>query len=68
VRLDFRRETGGFFLPGRIAIPARRGLILRHFRKARGLGGMRLTADGQLRNCLFSTSEYDLMPALRGGA
>jgi len=28
---------------------------------------MRLTADGQLRNCLFSTSEYDLMPALRGG-
>lgn len=27
---------------------------------------MRLTADGQLRNCLFSTSEYDLMPVLRG--
>ncbi len=27
---------------------------------------LRLTADGQLRNCLFSTSEYDLIPALRG--
>ena len=27
---------------------------------------LRLTADGQLRNCLFSTTEYDLMPALRG--
>jgi cyclic pyranopterin phosphate synthase len=27
---------------------------------------LRLTADGQLRNCLFSTSEYDLLPALRG--
>ncbi|MDR5698789.1 GTP 3',8-cyclase MoaA [Agromyces aerolatus] len=26
---------------------------------------LRLTADGQLRNCLFSTSEYDLVPALR---
>ncbi|WP_336631494.1 MULTISPECIES: GTP 3',8-cyclase MoaA [unclassified Microbacterium] len=28
---------------------------------------LRLTADGQLRNCLFSTGEYDLVPALRGG-
>ncbi|MBD3940155.1 GTP 3',8-cyclase MoaA [Microbacterium sp. NEAU-LLC] len=28
---------------------------------------LRLTADGQLRNCLFSTTEYDLLPALRGG-
>ena len=27
---------------------------------------LRLTADGQLRNCLFSTSEYDLLPILRG--
>lgn len=26
---------------------------------------LRLTADGQLRNCLFSTTEYDLMPTLR---
>lgn len=26
---------------------------------------MRLTADGQLRNCLFSTAEYDLLPVLR---
>jgi len=26
---------------------------------------LRLTADGQLRNCLFSTSEYDLLPSLR---
>ncbi|MEN2738174.1 GTP 3',8-cyclase MoaA [Microbacterium sp. X-17] len=29
---------------------------------------LRLTADGQLRNCLFSTTEYDLMPILRGGS
>ncbi|MFE1644262.1 GTP 3',8-cyclase MoaA [Microbacterium sp. P01] len=29
---------------------------------------MRLTADGQLRNCLFSTTEYDLLPLLRAGA
>jgi len=28
---------------------------------------LRLTADGQLRNCLFSTTEYDLVPILRGG-
>ncbi len=28
---------------------------------------VRLTADGQLRNCLFSTTEYDLMPILRDG-
>ncbi|MGR6740573.1 GTP 3',8-cyclase MoaA [Microbacterium sp. F1-18] len=26
---------------------------------------MRLTADGQLRNCLFSIDEYDLLPVLR---
>jgi cyclic pyranopterin phosphate synthase len=26
---------------------------------------LRLTADGQLRNCLFSIAEYDLLPALR---
>jgi cyclic pyranopterin phosphate synthase len=29
---------------------------------------LRLTADGQLRNCLFSTSEFDLMPVLRSDA
>jgi cyclic pyranopterin phosphate synthase len=29
---------------------------------------LRLTADGQLRNCLFSTTEYDLLPALRSDA
>jgi len=28
---------------------------------------LRLTADGQLRNCLFATDEYSLLPALRGG-
>lgn len=27
---------------------------------------LRLTADGQLRNCLFSTNEFDLVPLLRG--
>ncbi|KAA9085189.1 GTP 3',8-cyclase MoaA [Microbacterium radiodurans] len=26
---------------------------------------MRLTADGQLRNCLFSIDEYDLLPVMR---
>lgn len=29
---------------------------------------LRLTADGQLRNCLFSNDEYDLTGLLRGGA
>jgi len=29
---------------------------------------LRLTADGQLRNCLFSTSEWDARAVLRGGA
>ncbi|HJB62108.1 MAG TPA: GTP 3',8-cyclase MoaA [Candidatus Microbacterium pullistercoris] len=29
---------------------------------------LRLTADGQLRNCLFSNSEFDLVPLLRGSA
>lgn len=29
---------------------------------------LRLTADGQLRNCLFSTTEYDLLPLVRAGA
>ncbi|MEL5990329.1 GTP 3',8-cyclase MoaA [Microbacterium phosphatis] len=29
---------------------------------------LRLTADGQLRNCLFSTTEFDLLPILRGDA
>ncbi|KAF2416748.1 cyclic pyranopterin phosphate synthase [Microbacterium sp. B35-30] len=28
---------------------------------------LRLTADGQLRNCLFSTTEYDVLPILRDG-
>jgi len=29
---------------------------------------VRLTAEGRLRNCLFSTDETDLRPLLRGGA
>ncbi len=29
---------------------------------------LRLTADGQLRNCLFSNSEYDLLPIIRGAS
>lgn len=29
---------------------------------------LRLTADGQVRNCLFSLAEYDLLPVLRGGS
>jgi cyclic pyranopterin phosphate synthase len=29
---------------------------------------LRLTADGQFRNCLFSTTEWDVREVLRGGA
>jgi cyclic pyranopterin phosphate synthase len=29
---------------------------------------VRLTADGQIRNCLFARSESDLRASLRGGA
>jgi len=29
---------------------------------------IRLTADGQIRTCLFSTTEYNLRDHLRGGA
>jgi cyclic pyranopterin phosphate synthase len=29
---------------------------------------LRLTADGQFRNCLFSTTEWDVRAVLRGGA
>lgn len=28
---------------------------------------LRLTADGQLRNCLFSSTEFDVLPVLRAG-
>ena len=29
---------------------------------------IRLTADGKIRTCLFSLTEHDLRPLLRGGA
>jgi len=29
---------------------------------------IRLTADGKVRTCLFSLTEHDLKPMLRGGA
>lgn len=32
-----------------------------------GCNRMRLTADGKLKNCLFSKSETDLLAALRAG-
>jgi cyclic pyranopterin phosphate synthase len=32
-----------------------------------GCNRMRLTADGKMRNCLFSKTETDLLSALRGG-
>ena len=32
-----------------------------------GCNRIRLTADGKLKNCLFSTSETDLLTALRTG-
>ena len=28
---------------------------------------LRLTADGKLKNCLFSSGEYDLLSSLRNG-
>ncbi len=33
-----------------------------------GCDRLRLTADGQVRNCLFAREELDLLAALRGGA
>ena len=32
-----------------------------------GCNRMRLTADGKMKNCLFSNSETDLLSALRNG-
>jgi cyclic pyranopterin phosphate synthase len=29
---------------------------------------LRITADGKLRNCLFSTDDYDILAMIRGGA
>ena len=33
----------------------------------RNCNRIRLTADGQIRNCLYSTAEYDLIGLMRGG-
>ncbi|MFC1408282.1 GTP 3',8-cyclase MoaA [Streptacidiphilus sp. N1-12] len=49
--------------------PARVGVIASVTRPfCRACDRTRLTADGQVRNCLFSTQETDLRGALRGGA
>jgi cyclic pyranopterin phosphate synthase len=49
--------------------PARVGVIASVTRPFCGAcDRVRLTADGQIRNCLFARSESDLRAALRGGA
>ena len=49
--------------------PARVGIIASVTRPFCGdCDRTRLTADGQIRNCLFATEESDLRAALRGGA
>ncbi|OIV38983.1 cyclic pyranopterin phosphate synthase [Mangrovactinospora gilvigrisea] len=49
--------------------PARVGVIASVTRPfCRACDRTRLTADGQVRNCLFATEETDLRGALRGGA
>ena len=49
--------------------PARVGVIASVTRPFCGdCDRVRLTADGQLRNCLFATAESDLRALLRGGA
>jgi cyclic pyranopterin phosphate synthase len=59
--------VGGFTTPdGR---PAKVGVIGSVTRPFCGdCDRTRLTADGQVRNCLFATEESDLRAALRGGA
>jgi cyclic pyranopterin phosphate synthase len=48
--------------------PARVGVIASVTRPfCRACDRTRLTADGQIRNCLFATEETDLRAALRGG-
>ncbi|MFE4514818.1 GTP 3',8-cyclase MoaA [Kitasatospora sp. NPDC056783] len=49
--------------PGRVGVIAS---VTRPF--CRACDRTRLTADGQVRNCLFATSETDLRTALRSGA
>jgi cyclic pyranopterin phosphate synthase len=45
------------------------GIIASVTRAFRGSGDrVRLTADGQLRNCLFATGEFNLRALRRGGA
>jgi len=49
--------------------PARVGVIASVTRPfCRACDRTRLTADGQIRDCLFATTETDLRAALRGGA
>ena len=49
--------------------PARVGVIASVTRPFCGnCDRVRLTADGQVRNCLFARSESDLRSLLRGGA
>jgi cyclic pyranopterin phosphate synthase len=59
--------VGGFTTPG--GQPAKVGVIGSVTRPFCGdCDRTRLTADGQVRNCLFATEESDLRGALRGGA
>ena len=61
-----------WLVPGHAALdggPARVGVIGSVTRPFCGdCDRTRLTADGQVRNCLFATDESDLRAALRGGA
>ena len=61
-----------WLVPGHVAAdgtPARVGIIGSVTRPFCGdCDRTRLTADGQVRNCLFATEESDLRAALRGGA
>ena len=61
--LDGPGVTGWADRPGRVGIIAS---VTRPF--CRDCDRLRLTADGQLRTCLFSTTETDLRTPLRSGA
>lgn len=59
-------EEHAFRIPG---APGRVAVIPAYTRSlCRGCDRIRLTADGQLRNCLFSQHDWDLRGPLRAGA
>ena len=58
-----RRDVPGHGGPGRVGVI---GSVTRPF--CGTCDRVRLTADGQVRNCLFATTETDLRTLLRAGA